>query len=76
MYASVWVHNHYDSSFSVTLCEGDYQFRGREFSFTGEYEVTTYWTPSGCDTLWHINLTICPHCIEYSDTVREDRLPS
>ena len=75
MYASVWVHNHYDSSFSVTLCEGDYQFRGREFSFTGEYEVTTYWTPSGCDTLWHINLTICPHCIEYSDTVREDRLP-
>ena len=71
----VWLHNHYDSSFSVTLCEGDYYFRGNEFSFTGEYEVTTYWTPSGCDTLWHINLTICPHCIEYSDTVREDRLP-
>lgn len=75
MSVAVWLHNHYDSSFSVTLCEGDYQFRGREFSFTGEYEVTTYWTPSGCDTLWHINLTICPHCIEYSDTVREDRLP-
>ena len=75
MSVSVWLHNHYDSSFSVTLCEGDYQFRGREFSFTGDYEVTTYWTPSGCDTLWRINLTICPHCIEYYDTVREDRLP-
>ncbi len=75
MRVEVWLHNHYDSTFFDTLCEGDYLFRGREFSFTGEYEVTTYWTPSGCDTLWHINLTICPHCIEYNDTVREDRLP-
>ena len=75
MHASVWIHNHYDSTFADTICEGEYYFRGREFSFSGEYEITTYWTPSGCDTLWHLNLTVCPYCVEYSDTVREDKLP-
>jgi gliding motility-associated-like protein len=39
------------------------------------HEITTYWTQSGCDTLWHIDLTLCPHCHWEYDTVAPDELP-
>ena len=29
--APIWIHNHYDTSFAVRLCEGSYTFRGHEF---------------------------------------------
>lgn len=73
--AHVWFHNHYDSIIPVRLCEGSYTFRNETYETTGEYYQTTYWTPSGCDTLWKIDLVTCPHCTEYFDTVNIEDLP-
>lgn len=73
--ASVLIHNHYDSTFAVSLCEGTYTFRGHTFDYTDTFEVVTYWTPSGCDTLWTIDFTTCPHCVWLSDTIGAADLP-
>lgn len=73
--AHLWFHNHYDSAFSVRLCEGSYFFRGRELDHSDTFYITTYWTQSGCDTLWQIDLVTCPHCSWYSDTISNDDLP-
>ena len=75
MYAHIWIHNHYDSAFSVRLCEGAYTFRNYTFETTDTHYVTTYWTESGCDTLWQIDLVTCPHCSFYSDTISDEQLP-
>lgn len=74
-YAQVWLHNHYDSLITVRLCEGSYFFRGNEYSYTDTFYYTSYWTPSGCDTLFTIDLVTCPHCSYVSDTVAPDDLP-
>ena len=42
---------------------------------SGTYYYTTYWTESGCDTLWQIDLVTCPHCHWEYDTVAPDALP-
>ncbi len=73
--APLWFHNHYDSAFSVLLCEGNYIFRGHEFDHTDTFYYTTYWTESGCDTLWQIDLVTCPHCSWDSDTISTEDLP-
>ena len=73
--APIWIHNHYDSTFSVRLCEGSYTFRGQELDHTDTHYVTTYWTESGCDTLWEIDLVTCPHCHWEYDTVAPEDLP-
>ena len=73
--APLWFHNHYDSSFSVHLCEGSYTFRGYVLDHTDTFSITTYWTESGCDTLWKIDFATCPHCSWHSDTVSTDQLP-
>ncbi len=75
MYAHIWIHNHYDSAFAVTVCEGPYTFRGHTFETTDTHYVTTYWTESGCDTLWQIDLVTCPHCTFRSDTISDEQLP-
>ena len=75
MTAPIWIHNHYDSTFAVRLCEGSYTFRGHEFETSDTHYVTTYWTPSGCDTLWHIALVTCPRCTTAVDSVLLDDLP-
>ena len=66
---------HVDSTITDTLCEGTYTFRGEEFETTGIYKLTTYRTLTGCDTLWTLDLTICPHCYWTSDTIAPDELP-
>ena len=75
MYAHIWIHNHYDSAFSVMQCEGAFTFRGHVLETTDTHYVTTYWTESGCDTLWQIDLVTCPHCSFYSDTISDEQLP-
>ena len=75
MYAHIWIHNHYDSAFAVTVCEGPFTFRGHVFETTDTHYVTTYWTPSGCDTLWQIDLVTCPHCSFRADTISDEQLP-
>lgn len=75
MCTSVTIHNHYDSAFAVYQCEGTYSFRGHVFDHTDTFEVVTYWTPSGCDTLWQIDFTTCPHCAWISDTISAYDLP-
>ena len=75
MYAHIWVHNHYDSAFAVTVCEGPFTFRGHVLETTDTHYVTTYWTESGCDTLWQIDLVTCPHCSFHSDTISDEQLP-
>ncbi len=75
MYAHIWIHNHYDSAFAVTVCEGPFTFRGHVLETTDTHYVTTYWTASGCDTLWQIDLVTCPHCSFYSDTISDEQLP-
>ena len=75
LYAPIWIHNHYDSAFSVRLCEGSYTFRGCLLDYTDTHYITTYWTPSGCDTLWQIDLVTCPHCSYWNDTIAPDQLP-
>ena len=75
MSVSIWLHNHYDSSFAVTVCEGPYTFRGHVLETTDTHYVTTYWTPSGCDTLWQIDLVTCPHCSFRADTISDEQLP-
>ena len=75
MTAPIWIHNHYDTTFAVRLCEGSYTFRGYEFGTTDTHYVTTYWTPSGCDTLWHIALVTCPRCTTDVDSVLLEDLP-
>lgn len=75
LWASIWIHNHYDSSFAVHLCEGTYTFRGNLLDYTDTFYITTYWTPSGCDTLWQIDFVTCPHCTWDYDTVSPDELP-
>ena len=75
MYAHLWVRNHYDSTFAVTVCEGPFTFRGHVLETTDTHYVTTYWTESGCDTLWQIDLTTCPHCTQRSDTISDENLP-
>ena len=75
MYAHIWIHNHYDSTFAVTVCEGPYTFRGHVKETTDTHYVTTYWTESGCDTLWRIALTTCPHCTLRADTISDEQLP-
>lgn len=73
--APLWFHNHYDSLIAVHLCEGSYSFREHEMEHSGTYYYTTYWTESGCDTLWQIDLVTCPHCHWEYDTVAPDDLP-
>ncbi len=73
--AHLWFHNHYDSTFSVRLCEGSFTFRGQVFDYTDTHYVTTYWTESGCDTLWEIDLVTCPHCHWEYDTVAPEDMP-
>ena len=75
MYAHIWIHNHYDSAFAVTVCEGPFTFRGHVLETTDTHYVTTYWTASGCDTLWQIDLTTCPHCSFRADTISDEHLP-
>ena len=75
LWAPLWFHNHYDSTFSVRLCEGSFTFRGHELEYTDTHYVTTYWTPSGCDTLWKIDLVTCPHCHWVYDTVAPEDMP-
>ena len=75
MYAHIWIRNHYDSAFAVTVCEGPFTFRGQVLETTDTHYVTTYWTASGCDTLWKIALTTCPHCSFRSDTISDEQLP-
>ena len=75
MSAHIWVRSRIDTSFVVKLCEGSYFFRGYELATTDTHYVTTYWTESGCDTLWKIDLTTCPHCSFYSDTISDEQLP-
>ncbi len=75
MYAHVWIHNHYDSAFAVTVCEGPFTFRGHVLETTDTHYVTTYWTESGCDTLWQIDLVTCPHCSFRADTISDEQLP-
>ena len=75
MSAHIWVRSRIDTSFAVKLCEGSYFFRGYELATTDTHYVTTYWTESGCDTLWKIDLTTCPHCSFYSDTISDEQLP-
>lgn len=73
--AHLWFHNHYDSTFSVRLCEGSFTFRGQVFDYTDTHYVTTYWTESGCDTLWKIDFVTCPHCHWVYDTVALEDMP-
>ena len=73
--APLWFHNHYDSLIAVRLCEGNYSFREHEMERSGTYYYTTYWTESGCDTLWQIDLVTCPHCHWEYDTVALEDLP-
>lgn len=73
--ASLRFHNHHDSLISVHLCEGSYYFKGHELDHTDTFLFTTYWTESGCDTLWKIALVTCPHCHWEYDTVAPDELP-
>ena len=75
MYAHIWIHNHYDSAFAVTVCEGPFTFRGHVLETTDTHYVTTYWTESGCDTLWQIDLVTCPHCSFRADTISDEQLP-
>ena len=75
MCVSIWVHNHYDSAFAVTVCEGSFTFRGHVLETTDTHYVTTYWTESGCDTLWQIDLITCPHCSFRADTISDEQLP-
>ena len=69
------IHSHHDSIIPVSLCEGSYFFRDNELDSSGIYYFTTYWTQSGCDTLWTIDLVTCPHCHWVYDTVAPDDLP-
>ena len=71
----LWRQHHTDSTFSVRLCEGSFTFRGHELEYTDTHYVTTYWTPSGCDTLWKIDLVTCPHCHWVYDTVAPEDMP-
>ena len=66
---------HLDTIIPVRLCEGSYFFRDHELERTGTYYFTTYWTQTGCDTLWQFDLVTCPHCRWYYDTVAPDQLP-
>ena len=75
MTVNIRIHNHYDTAFSVRLCEGAYTFRNYTFETTDTHYVTTYWTESGCDTLWQIDLVTCPHCSFRSDTISDEQLP-
>ena len=75
MTVSILIHNHYDSAFAVTLCEGPFTFRGHVLETTDTHYVTTYWTESGCDTLWQIALVTCPHCSFRADTISDEQLP-
>ncbi len=69
------IHSHHDTTITVRLCEGSYFFRDNELDYTDTHYFTTYWTPSGCDTLWAIDLVTCPHCHWAYDTVAPDDLP-
>jgi len=69
------IRNRYDSAFVDTACGRTYSFRGRTFAESGLQEFSTYWHPSGCDTLWHLSLTVCPHCSSHTDTVYSEDLP-
>ncbi len=72
----IWIHNHYDSAFSVVLCEqGSFTFRDHLLDYTDTHYITTYWTPSGCDTLFTIDFVTCPHCTQVSDTVSPLDMP-
>ena len=75
LWAPIWIHNHYDSAFSVHLCEGSYTFRNHLLEYTDTYYITTYWTPSGCDTLFTIDFSTCPHCSWDYDTVSPLDMP-
>ena len=75
LWAPIWIHNHYDSAFSVHQCEGTFTFRGHLLEYTDTHYITTYWTPSGCDTLWQIDFVTCPHCTWDSDTISPLQLP-
>jgi len=71
----LWFHNHHDSAFSVRLCEGTFSFRGHVLDYTDTHYITTYWTESGCDTLWKVDLVTCPHCSWVYDTVDLEDMP-
>lgn len=69
------IRNHFDSTIIVRQCEGSYYFRDEEYAYTDTFYQTTYWTPSGCDTLWTIDLVTCPHCHYVNDTVSTADMP-
>ena len=73
--ARIWVRTRIDTSFAVKLCEGAFSFRGYTMETTDTHYVTTYWTESGCDTLWQIDLVTCPHCSFRADTISDEQLP-
>ena len=65
----------FDTTIIVRQCEGSYYFRDEEYAYTDTFYQTTYWTPSGCDTLWTIDLVTCPHCHYVNDTVSTADMP-
>ena len=75
LWAPIWIHNHYDSAFSVRICDGFFTFRAHLLDYSDTHYITTYWTPSGCDTLWQIDLITCPHCSWDYDTISPEQLP-
>ena len=76
MSVSLWIKNRIDTSIFVRLCEGGYYFHGVEYFHVDTlFYDTTYWTQSGCDTLWAIDLVTCPHCSFISDTIGLEQLP-
>ena len=75
MAVTLRIRGHQDSTIQVRLCEGSYYFRGVEYDHTDTFSFTTYWTHTGCDTLWTIDLITCPHCSFHNDTVGISDLP-
>lgn len=75
LYAHIYIRYHFDTAFSVSLCEGSYTFRDLVMERSGLYQDTSYWTESGCDTLWHIDFVTCPHCSFATDTINPEDLP-
>ncbi len=75
MFAYIRVRDHIDMSLSVTECDGPFTFRGHVLETTDTHYLTTSGYPSGCDTLWQIDLVVCPHCTSFSDTVLDYMLP-
>lgn len=66
---------HVDTTITATVCEGSFLFRDHEYTTTDTHTFTTYWTTTGCDTLWIIDLTVCPHCNWVTQTISTEDFP-